>query len=292
MNSNKNTLDNCYIPQLPGENYYVPGNNHLSASCKNSDDEVIKITKYGYDYELWSEMAEGSTVAQGQSVLVIPPADVQAGKGGIFSGMWQDTRNVLIRSGKKYTDNKGNTKETGTPGKTHREIGEISIEFDTTWSSNDNLKILSVYGWAFYKPESIPKSFSNQIEYYIISEHGKHNSAKNGMNSIYKGEKIIDGILFEFYECDRINQPMLTGNGNFKQYFSVPKNAADFRTSGTVSVSEHFKAWEEAGMIMDGPFYEVSWMIESHTGPRQGAKGNVTVNKNILTIIPPVVSNI
>ncbi|QXG62908.1 glycoside hydrolase family 11 protein, partial [Bacillus spizizenii] len=44
------------------------------------------------------------------------------------------------------------------------------------------------------------------------------------------------------------------GIATFKQYWSVRQTK---RTSGTVSVSEHFKKWESLGMPM-GKMYETA----------------------------------
>ena len=267
----------CYVPPLPGDNYTVPGDNIAS-------DDSFHLKLDSYDYELWSENQ------QGLSTLNIPPDDDRAGKGGIFGGSWVDTHNVLIRSGRKFSDIRGNSQEsTSVLGKTHSEIGEITMDVETTWSTSDSVAYLSVYGWAFYLPDSIPTktedgrdvTYSNQIEYYIVKDRKSHNPVRDAKP---KGSAIIDGIEYEFFVTDRINQPMLTGTGSFKQYWSMPKYEADFATDGVISVSEHFREWEKCGMIMDGALYEVAWKIESYTGRPSGAKGSAFVHKNILSI--------
>lgn len=77
---------------------------------------------------------------------------------------------------------------------------------------------------------------------------------------------------------------MLTGNGNFKQYFSVPKSTSSHRQSGTVSISKHFEGWDKAGMkMLNNPLYEVAMKVESYTGSATG-KGSAKVTKNLLTL--------
>jgi hypothetical protein len=171
-------------------------------------------------------------------------------------------------------------------------VGNISLEFEASWTSSDNVKMLGIYGWAYYPSSDVPTqtengqstTFSNQIEYYIIQDRGSYNPASGGTNAQKYGEATIDGIAYEFWVADRLNQPMLTGNGNFKQYFSVPKNTSSHRQSGTVSISRHFEEWENAGMkMMDCPLYEVAMKVESYTGSANGS-GSATVTKNLLTL--------
>ena len=144
--------------------------------------------------------------------------------------------------------------------------------------------MLGIYGWAYYPSGSAPANFSNQIEYYIIQDRGNFNPGSGGGNAKKHGEATIDGIAYDFWMCDRINQPMLTGNGNFKQYFSVPKSTASHRQSGIVSISRHFEEWDKNGMkMLDCPLYEVAMKVESYTGSANG-KGSATVTKNLLTL--------
>jgi len=243
------------------------------------------IQKYnGYDYELWMQNDKGNVTMK----LTGDDGTSANAVGGTFEAQWSNTINVLFRSGRKFTN--GNT--SGTSGQNHKQIGNMSINFAATWSSTDNVKMLGVYGWAFFTSASIPtkqengtsSTFSNQIEYYIIQDRGSWNPATGGTNSKKYGEGTIDGIVYEYYVCDRLNQPMLTGNGNFKQYFSVPKSTSSHRQSGTISVSKHFEEWERVGMKMDGPLYEVAMKVESYTGEGGNANGSAKVTKNILTI--------
>lgn len=230
----------------------------------------------GLDYELWNQNNKG-TVS-----MTITGGSTNP-NGGTFEATWNGTENILTRAGKKW----GASSTT-----TARSVGNISLDFAATWSSADNVKMLGIYGWAYYPSGSNPTktesgqntSFSNQIEYYIIQDRGSYNPASGGTNAKKYGEGTIDGIVYEFWVADRINQPMLTGNGNFKQYFSVPKSTSSHRQSGVVSISKHFDGWDKAGMkMMDCPLYEVAMKVESYTGSANG-KGSAKVTKNLLTL--------
>lgn len=233
----------------------------------------------GIDYELWNQNNKGTVSMKITGGSTSP-------NGGTFEAAWNGTENILTRAGKKW----GASSTT-----TAKSIGNISLEFAATWSSSDNVKMLGIYGWAYYPSGSVPTktengqstSFSNQIEYYIIQDRGSYNPASGGTNAKKYGEGTIDGIVYEFWTADRINQPMLTGKGNFKQYFSVPKNTSSHRQSGTVSISKHFEGWDKAGMkMLDCPLYEVAMKVESYTGAATG-KGSATVTKNLLTLGGP-----
>jgi len=249
-----------------------------------------KIERYnGYDYELWNQDNKGTV----SMTLTGDNGSGANAKGGTFTAQWSNTCNVLFRSGRKW-----GTSST----QSHTDIGQITVDFAATWSSGDDVRYLGLYGWAYFKQDKIPTkrengssaSFSNQIEWYIIQDRGSYNPTSSSDCKSY-GDAIINGISYDFKVCDRIGQPMLTGNGNFKQFFSVPKNTSSHRQSGVVDVSAHFNAWHSVGMYMDGPLYEVAMKIESYKCNNNQAQGSGSgsVTKNILTIgsTPPTNSS-
>lgn len=217
----------------------------------------------GYDYELWSQDGVGN------ATMTLNPSDAN---GGTFSVEWSGTVNMLARSGKRWGSNSTVTVQN---------VGNITAEFEVEWSSTDNVKYVSVYGWGYYDQQDIPSGFSNEIEYYIIQDRGSYNPTQGGKKF---GSATIDGINYDFFTTDRINQPSLSGNSTFKQYWSIPSNTSQHRTKGTISISKHFEAWAKAGMKM-GKLYEVASMkIESYTGQGGNARGSATVKKNLLRI--------
>ena len=237
------------------------------AQCDTWNTSTIRNCN-GMDYELWNQNNKGTVSMKITGGSTNP-------NGGTFEATWSGTENILTRCGKKW----GASSTT-----TAKSVGNISLEFAATWSSGDNVKMLGIYGWAYYPAGSSPSGFSNQIEYYIIQDRGSYNPASGGTNAKKYGEGTVDGIVYEFWMADRINQPMLTGNGTFKQYFSVPKSTASHRQSGTVSISKHFEAWDKAGMkMMDCPLYEVAMKVESYTGSASG-RGSAKVTKNLLKL--------
>ena len=231
-------------------------------NCSNGQSQKMG-SGAGYDYELWSQNGAGN------ATMTLNPSTEN---GGAFSVEWSGTINMLARSGKRWGSNSTVTVQN---------VGNITSEFEVEWSSNDNVKYVSVYGWGYYDKQDIPSGFTDEIEYYIIQDRGSYNPTSNGK---YFGSAKIDGIDYDFYTTDRIQQPSLSGTSTFKQYWSIPSNTSQHRTKGTISISKHFSEWAKVGMKM-GRLYEVASMkIESYTGNTGSAKGHATVKKNILKI--------
>lgn len=233
-----------------------------TVTCSGGRDQQMGSAG-GYDYELWSQNGAGTATMK---------LNVSDENGGAFEVEWSGTINMLARTGKRWGSNSNVTVQN---------VGNITSEFDVEWSSSDNVKYVSVYGWGYYDQQDIPSGFSNEIEYYIVQDRGSYNPTSGGKKF---GSAVIDGISYDFYTTDRIQQPSLSGTSTFKQYWSIPSNTSQHRTKGTISISKHFKAWADAGMKM-GRLYEVASMkIESYTGNTGTAKGYAKVKKNLLKI--------
>ncbi|MCR5324084.1 MAG: glycoside hydrolase family 11 protein [Lachnospiraceae bacterium] len=153
---------------------------------------------------------------------------------GKFECSWQDIGNALFREGIKFDCTKR-----------YSQIGSISVEYGVDYNPDGN-SYMCVYGW----------SRDPLIEYYIVDSWG--NWRPPGAGS--KGTIEVDGGTYDIYETTRVNQPSIDGNTTFKQYWSVRTSK---RTSGTISVTEHFKAWEDLGMHL-GNLYETSLTIEGY----------------------------
>ncbi len=169
--------------------------------------------------------------------------------GGTFSAQWNNVNNILFRKGKKFDETQ-----------THQQIGNMSINYGATYNPNGN-SYLTVYGWAV----------DPLVEFYIVDSWGTWRPP----GGTPKGTIQVDGGTYEIYETTRYNQPSIKGTATFQQYWSVRTSK---RTSGTISVSEHFKAWENLGMPM-GKMYEVALTVEGYQ-----SSGSANVYSNTLTI--------
>jgi len=169
--------------------------------------------------------------------------------GGTFSAQWSNIGNALFRKGKKFDETQ-----------THQQIGNISVNYSANYQPNGN-SYLCVYGW----------TVDPLIEYYIVDSWGSWRPP----GGTSKGTITVDGGTYDIYETTRVNQPSIKGTATFKQYWSVRTSK---RTSGTISVSEHFKAWESRGMSM-GKMYETSLTVEGYQ-----SSGTATVTSNTIAI--------
>jgi len=223
------------------------GFNGETLATSSSTGEQITRKVNGYDVELWNQNKQGTT-------------SMTLGEGGTFKCTWSGILNVLFRSGRKFS-----------PSKPHSEIGDISIEYNVTgYTFTNSVSYLSVYGWVTNgSPDKL-------IEYYIVDSYGSYNPGNGGTS---KGTVTIDGGTYTIYEKTMTNKPSIQGNNsNFKQYLSVRNSK---RTSGTISVSQHFQAWADKGLtsISNGKLYETALKVEGYQN-----NGSAEIQKNILSI--------
>lgn len=169
--------------------------------------------------------------------------------GGTFSCQWSEIGNALFRKGIKYDTTK-----------TYQQLGNITVDYGCSYEPNGN-SYLCVYGW----------TKDPLVEYYIVESWGTWRPP--GATS--KGTITVDGGTYDVYETTRVNQPSIEGNTTFQQYWSVRTSK---RTSGTISVSEHFKAWESMGMKM-GKMYETALTVEGYQ-----SSGSANVYKNNISV--------
>jgi len=173
--------------------------------------------------------------------------------GGTFECWWENIGNALFRKGVKFDCTK-----------TYSQLGNITVDYGVNYQPKGN-SYLCVYGW----------SRNPLVEYYIVESWGTWRPP--GASS--KGTIYVDGGTYDVYETTRVNQPSIDGNTTFKQYWSVRTSK---RTSGTISVTEHFKAWERMGMKL-GNLYEAALTVEGYqsSGWADVYKNNIKVGGSV-----------
>lgn len=188
----------------------------------------------GYSYEIWLDNTGGS-------------GSMTLGKGATFKAEWNasvSSGNYLARRGLSF----GSTKKA-------TDYDYIGMDYEATydqtgsWQNQGNSR-LCVYGW-----------FENRgaagnpplVEYYIIEDW----IAWCPDSSNYK-MVTIDGAQYKVFQLDHTGPDIHGQNSTFKQYYSVRQTK---RTSGHITVSDHFKVWADQGWGI-GNLYEVALNAE------------------------------
>jgi len=174
---------------------------------------------------------------------------------GTFWCNWADARNILFRTGKKL----GSVMS-------REEYGDIILDYTATHEIHSgSVSYLTVYGW----------TQNPLMEWYIVEQHGSYKPGRNTVGTVN-----IDGSDYEIRTDTRVNQPSIEGTKTFEQIFSIRK---DHRTEGIITVSDHFKAWEELGLDVSGKLYEVSMCIEGFNSSGSGSitKHNLLVGDTV-----------
>jgi len=207
--------------------------------------------KGNYDYEFWTD-----SEAKGE---------MTPGENGTFSCSWESTvagkGNFLARSGKKFDSTK-----------LHSAVGNISVNYNAEKyiPAGNGISYLCIYGWAR------AGNGAPLVEYYIVDSWGINNRPPGSWTgAVSKGTVTIDGETYDIYQTTRTNMPSIEGTKTFQQYWSVNKKR---RKSGTISVSEHFKAWEKTGMKL-GNLYETALCVEGYN-----SSGSAEITENTLLI--------
>lgn len=113
------------------------------------------------------------------------------------------------------------------------------ISFNGSFSVAGGSGLLAVYGW----------TLNPIVEYYIIED-----SVNPFSFGIEKGSVISDGGTYTVWETQPVIVPPIVGESAYKKFYSVRNTP---RTVGTVTVENHFNAWESFGMDLGTLNYQV-----------------------------------
>jgi len=195
-----------------------------------------------YGYEMWTEGGNSNK-------LTWYGAD--QGGGAAFKAEWNNPNDFLGRVGYFF----GN-------GGIYTAYKNLYCGFNYTRSGRNtagNYSYIGIYGW----------SRNPLIEYYIVEDWfgNQWQSDTDPMGTgttkgTLMGTFRADGSVYQIHKSTRTNAPSIDGTRTFTQYFSVRQTP---RKSGTISITEHFKKWEELGMIL-GNLYEVKFLVEAGGG--------------------------
>jgi len=183
----------------------------------------------GYSYELWAE-------GPGKGCMTV------FGKDATFSATWTGVEDLLARVGLSFDRTR-----------THQQIGTITANFAETKTGSDGLVYVGIYGW----------TVEPLREYYILDDWGETKpagTASDGTPRDFVGTFSVDGGTYDIWKKTRVDKPAITGpSETFDQYFSIRQTA---RQCGRISISEHFKKFEELGLPF-GKLTEAKILMEA-----------------------------
>lgn len=191
---------------------------------------VSKDIGNGYHAEIWKAVLSGD----GEITCFGGDADCA------FKASWYNCGDFLAHVG--YYD--------GSAAKKYTELGRISAEYCYTKKGTaGNYSYIGIYGW----------TKTPLLEYYIVDDYFEGSSL---LPTARVGTYTLDGDTYGLYKVQRYNAPSIIGTATFSQVFAVRGTK---RQCGHVSVSEHFKKWEEFGIKL-GSLYECSFLCETGGG--------------------------
>jgi endo-1,4-beta-xylanase len=162
--------------------------------------------------------------------------------GGYYYSFWTDNANSVT-----YTNTNGgsfNVQWNGNGnfvgGKGWNPGANRVVNYSGTYSPNGN-SYLAVYGW----------TQGPLIEYYVVESFGTYNPGSGGQ---HKGTVTSDGGTYDIYVSQRNNAPSIEGTSTFLQFWSVRQQK---RSSGSVTVQNHFDAWTRYGMSLGRHNYQI-----------------------------------
>jgi hypothetical protein len=201
----------------------------------------VPLSGSPYGYEMWTEKGNNNK-------LIWYGAD--RGGGAAFRTEWNNPVIYLGRVGYFWDE-----------GKPYTAYKNVYCDFNYTRSANGTAggySYIGIYGW----------SKNPMIEWYIVDDwfgEGIIGPAIMGNSTTKKGECVVDGATYFIYEATRP-----AGSGNiegsnkpFPQYFSIRQTR---RQCGTISITDHFKAWEKLGMKLGNDMYEAKFLVEAGGG--------------------------
>ncbi|CAG7850774.1 Endo-1,4-beta-xylanase A Short=Xylanase A; AltName: Full=1,4-beta-D-xylan xylanohydrolase A; AltName: Full=22 kDa xylanase; AltName: Full=Xylanase X22; Flags: Precursor [Serendipita indica DSM 11827] len=139
-----------------------------------------------------------------------------------------------------------------------------SIVFTSNLGTNDGAN-LGVYGW----------TTNPLVEYYVVERYWMYNPSTGGR---LLGTFTSDGSTYTVLTSTRVNQPSIQGTTSYTTVWSIRSSR---RTSGTVTLANHFNAWRSFGV-----------QLGSHNLQIVATEGNfIALNVTVTVAEGPAVSS-
>ena len=199
-------------------------------------------TAAGLNWTIWSNGSGGSITTYST------PA---------FSAAWNNSGDFLARIGLQWNNTK-----------TYDQYGTITAQYaEKRTGSGGGYSYIGIYGW----------STNPCVEWYIVDDSFNTMPVNPG-NTTNKGTVDIDGGSYILYTraTSGTGGSKCSGVSNWNQFYSVRKTA---RKCGTITISDHFKAWAAAGMTL-GKMDQAQILVEvgGGSGSIDFSTANVTTS--------------
>ncbi|MDR2923866.1 MAG: glycoside hydrolase family 11 protein [Treponema sp.] len=181
------------------------------------------------------------------------------GGGMAFKAEWNNPNDFLGRIGYYW----GN-------GGPYTQYKNMYADFNYTRSGRNtagDYSYIGIYGWARNPSAADPNE--RLIEYYIVEDwfgnQWQADTSPMGIGTTggsVVGSYTLDGATYSVIKNVRENKPSIDGTKTFTQYFSIRQT---LRKTGTISITGHFKKWDELGMKL-GNMYEAKFLVEAGGG--------------------------
>jgi endo-1,4-beta-xylanase len=164
--------------------------------------------------------------------------NMNLGPGGNYSVNWSNCGNFICGKG-------------WNPGSAR------TVSYSGSFNVSGN-GFLAVNGW----------TTNPLVEYYVVENYG--NWMPPGGTPV--GTIVTDGGVYYLYRTLRVNQLCIIGIGTYYQYWSVRLSR---RSSGTVTLRNHFAAWASKGWNLGTHNYQ----IMATEGWQSSGNANITVSE-------------
>ena len=226
--------------------------NELNIGTEPAPDYQIRglTPDEDYIYEAWNEKKLGEVFFDGNET-----------DGGVFSCKWDDTEYTVFSKGRFMPRDK-----------TYQELTGLCCDYALDYTPQGT-SYFGIHGWFTDCKGDYPTT-----EYFIMD--GCCDWALPEDAELL-GTTVIDGGCYALYRVVLAQAPTVTGVQDYCQYWSVGGNSVT-KTGTTrsfdlrISIDEHFKAWEKAGLDMSGKLYEASFFVEGH---HSSGEANITKNQ-------------